>query len=248
MSLKPPKVNIATIEDPIEYRIPHVNQSQTNSKIGFNFEAGLRSLLRQDPNIIMVGEIRDEETAKIAVHAAMTGHLLLSTLHTNDAITTLPRLSQMGIPLFLIATTTNLIIAQRLVRKVCPYCKEGYHLSKNAIADIEKQLDITGILAKLEKEKIIESEDALETITFYRGKGCKRCNNSGYKGRVGVYETLEMTPEMAELTLNTVDTTAIKKLAEKQGMITLVEDGFIKAVNGVTNLEEVMRVNAGING
>jgi type IV pilus assembly protein PilB len=240
--LNTPKVNIATIEDPIEYRIPHVNQSQTNSKIGFTFEAGLRSLLRQDPNIIMVGEIRDEETAKISVNAAMTGHLLLSTLHTNDAVTTLPRLAQMGIPSFLIASTTNLIIAQRLVRKVCPYCKKGYQLNKKAIEDIEKQLDITGILAKLEKEKIIESKDDLGSIIFYHGNGCKKCNNSGYKGRVGVYEVLEMTPEMAALLLNTTDTAAIQKQAEKQGMVTLVEDGFIKAVSGLTNLEEVMRV------
>jgi type IV pilus assembly protein PilB len=240
--LNTPKVNIATIEDPIEYRIPHVNQSQTNSRIGFTFEAGLRSLLRQDPNIIMVGEIRDEETAKISVNAAMTGHLLLSTLHTNDAVTTLPRLSQMGIPLFLIASTTNLIIAQRLVRKVCPYCKEGYHLSKKSIEDVERQLDIPGILNKLEKEKIISTEGGLEKIIFYRGKGCKKCNNSGYKGRIGVYEILEMTPEMSELTINTVDSAAVQKQAEKQGMTTLVEDGFIKAVNGLTNLEEVMRV------
>ncbi|HTW96423.1 MAG TPA: GspE/PulE family protein [Candidatus Methylomirabilis sp.] len=239
--LNTPRVNIATIEDPIEYRIPHVNQSQINPKIGFTFEAGLRSLLRQDPNIIMVGEIRDEETAKIAVHAAMTGHLLLSTLHTNDAVTTLPRLSQMGIPPFLIASTTNLIIAQRLVRKVCPYCKEAYHLSKKAVEDIEKQLDIPGMLAKLEKEKLI-SQHNLETMTFYRGVGCKKCNNSGYKGRIGVYETLEMTPEMAELTLNTTDSSILKKQAEKQGMLTLIEDGFIKAINGLTNLEEVMRV------
>jgi type IV pilus assembly protein PilB len=240
--LNTPKVNIATIEDPIEYRIPHVNQSQTNSKLGFTFDAGLRSLLRQDPNIIMVGEIRDEETAKISVNAAMTGHLLLSTLHTNDAVTTLPRLAQMGIPSFLIASTTNLIIAQRLVRKVCPYCKEGYHLSKKGIEDIEKQLDIAGMLTELEKEKIIKSEENLGSITFFRGKGCNRCNNSGYKGRVGVYETLEMTPEMAELTTNTVDSLTLKKQAEKQGMISLIEDGFIKAVSGITNLEEVMRV------
>jgi type IV pilus assembly protein PilB len=236
------KVNIATIEDPIEYRIPHVNQSQTNSKLGFTFDAGLRALLRQDPNIIMVGEIRDEETAKISVNAAMTGHLLLSTLHTNDAVTTLPRLAQMGIPSFLIASTTNLIIAQRLVRKVCPYCKESYHLNKKAIEDIEKQLDISGLFAKLERGKNLNSKDNLESITFYRGRGCNKCNNSGYKGRIGVYETLEMTPEMAELITNTTDTGALKKQAEKQGLLTLVEDGFIKAVSGLTNLEEVLRV------
>ena len=236
------KVNIATIEDPIEYRIPHVNQSQTNSKLGFTFDAGLRSLLRQDPNIIMVGEIRDEETAKISVNAAMTGHLLLSTLHTNDAVTTLPRLAQMGIPPFLIASTTNLIIAQRLVRKVCPYCKEGYQLSRKAIEDIGKQLDLAGMLTELEKEKIINSQENLGEITFFRGKGCNKCNNSGYKGRVGVYETLEVTPEMADLITNTVDSAVLKKQAEKQGMISLIEDGFIKAVSGITNLEEVMRV------
>jgi type IV pilus assembly protein PilB len=236
------RVNISTIEDPIEYRIAHVNQSQINPKIGFTFEVGLRSLLRQDPNIIMVGEIRDEETAKIAIHAAMTGHLLLSTLHTNDAVTCLPRLSQMGIPPFLITSTTNLIISQRLVRKICPFCKESHRLSKKAIEDIEKQLNIAGIMKKLEAEGVVKSETGLESLMFYRGKGCKRCNNSGYKGRIGVYETLEMTPEMAEIVINTVDTAAIKKQAEKQGMLTLVEDGFIKAVNGLTNLEEVMRV------
>ncbi|MDD4901949.1 MAG: GspE/PulE family protein [Patescibacteria group bacterium] len=240
--LNTPKVNIATIEDPIEYRIPHINQSQINPKIGFGFEAGLRSLLRQDPNIIMVGEIRDEETAKISVNAAMTGHLLLSTLHTNDAVTTLPRLAQMGIASFLIASTTNLIIAQRLVRKVCPYCKQPFHLSHKAIEDIEKQLNITDILARLERGKNISTKDSLESITFYRGQGCNRCNNSGYKGRIGVYETLEMTPEMAELITNTIDTAELKKQVEKQGMLSLVEDGFIKAVSGLTNLEEVMRV------
>jgi len=240
--LNTPKVNIATIEDPIEYRIPHVNQSQANIKIGFTFEVGLRALLRQDPNIIMVGEIRDEVTAKIAVNAAMTGHLLLSTLHTNDAITTLPRLAQMNIPSFLIASTTNLIIAQRLVRKVCPFCKEGYHLTKKSIEELEKQLNVSGILAKLVKEKSITADNKLESITFYHGQGCKKCNNSGYKGRIGVYEAVEMTPEMAELMVNTVDSAALKKQAEKQGMLTLLEDGFIKAINGLTNLEEVIRV------
>jgi type IV pilus assembly protein PilB len=240
--LNTPKVNISTIEDPIEYRITHVNQAQTNSKIGFTFEAGLRSLLRQDPNIIMVGEIRDEETAKIAVQAAMTGHLLLSTLHTNDAVTALPRLSQMGIAPFMITSTTNLIISQRLVRKVCPFCKEGYHLTKKAIEEIEKRMDITGILESLEKKGTLNTKAGIEAITFYRGKGCKKCNNSGYKGRIGVYEILEMTSEIAELFLSTTDASVIKKLAEKQGMTTMVGDGFIKAISGITNLEEVMRV------
>ncbi len=240
--LNTPKVNISTIEDPIEYRMPHVNQSQTNSKIGFTFDSGLRALLRQDPNVIMVGEIRDEETAKTAVHAAMTGHLLLSTLHTNDVITTLPRLSQMGIPSFLIASTTNMIISQRLVRKICPFCKEEYKLSKKAIEDMERQLDIVGILARLEKEGAIKSKENLETITFYRGHGCKRCNDSGYKGRVGVYETLEMTQGLSEAILKGGDISDIEKEAAKQEMFKLVEDGFLKAVSGVTTLEEVVRV------
>lgn len=240
--LNTPKVNISTIEDPIEYRMSHVNQSQINPKIGFTFDSGLRSLLRQDPNIIMVGEIRDEETAKTAVHAAMTGHLLLSTLHTNDAITTLPRLSQMGIPSFLIASTTNMIISQRLVRKICPFCKEEYKLTKKAIEDLEKQLDIPGILSRLETEGAIKSKENLETFSFYRGAGCKKCNSSGYKGRVGVYETLEMTPELSEIILKGGDTSEIEKEASKQGMFKLVEDGFLKAVSGTTTLEEVLRV------
>jgi type IV pilus assembly protein PilB len=241
--LNTPRVNISTIEDPIEYRMPHVNQSQINSKIGFTFDSGLRALLRQDPNIIMVGEIRDEETAKTAVHAAMTGHLLLSTLHTNDAATTLPRLSQMGIPAFLIASTTNLIISQRLVRKICPFCKESYKLSKITLEDLEKQLDISGLLNKLEKVGAIKSsKGGVETISFYRGKGCKKCNNTGYKGRIGVYEVLEMTPIISDLILKNCDAGEIEKEAIKQGMLKLVEDGVIKAVNGVTSIEEVLRV------
>lgn len=240
--LNTPKVNISTIEDPIEYRMPHVNQSQISPKIGFTFDSGLRALLRQDPNVIMVGEIRDEETAKTAVHAAMTGHLLLSTLHTNDAITTLPRLSQMGIPSFLIASTTNMIISQRLVRKICPFCREEYKLTKKAIEDLEKQLDISDILSRLESEGAIKSKDNLETLSFYRGAGCKKCNGSGYKGRIGVYETLEMTPELSEVILKGGDVGEIEKEAAKQGMFKLVEDGFLKAVSGTTTLEEVLRV------
>ncbi|MFA6389384.1 MAG: GspE/PulE family protein, partial [Patescibacteria group bacterium] len=153
--LNKPEVNISTIEDPIEYRMPHINQSQVNPKIGFTFAMGLRAFLRQDPNIIMVGEIRDSETAEIAVHAAMTGHLVLSTLHTNDAITTLPRLSEMGVPNFLVASTVNLIIAQRLVRKICPNCIQSYNLTAEVIDDIKKQLNINNILQILEKEKVI---------------------------------------------------------------------------------------------
>lgn len=241
--LNQPEVNISTIEDPIEYRMAHVNQSQVNSKIGYTFASGLRAFLRQDPDIIMVGEIRDQETAEIAVHAAMTGHLVLSTIHTNDAAGTMPRLAEMGVPNFLISTTTNLIIAQRLVRKICPNCIQSYNLDTDAIKDLEKNMDIDNILKTLEKEKIIiDSKKGLKSLLFYRGKGCKRCNNTGYKGRIGIYEALENTEEISKLILSKADGRTIKKQAVSEGMLTIAEDGFIKAKNGITTLEEVMRV------
>ncbi len=241
--LNTPEVNILTIEDPIEYRMPHVNQSQVNPKIGYTFATGLRSFLRQDPNIIMVGEIRDQETAEIAIHAAMTGHLVLSTLHTNDAVTTLPRLSDMGVPSFLVASTTNIIIAQRLVRKVCPNCIQSYKLDKQNITELKQQLNIDNIMETLQKEKaIIDAKKGIESLLFYRGKGCKQCNNNGYKGRIGIYETLEITPTMSELILKKATNTELKHQALKQNMLTIVEDGFIKAKNGITTIEEVLRV------
>ena len=241
--LNTPEVNISTVEDPIEYRMPRVNQSQINPKIGFTFATGLRALLRQDPNIIMVGEIRDQETEEIAVHAAMTGHLVLSTLHTNDAVTTLPRLSDMGIPSFLVATTTNLIVAQRLVRKICPNCIQSFNLDKQAIEELNKFLNVGNLLKTLEEEKaIVSSKEGLESVLFYRGKGCKKCNDTGYKGRIGIYETLEITKEVANIILKKGTATEIKAQAEKQKMLTIVEDGFIKAKNGITTIEEIMRV------
>ncbi len=241
--LNTPEVNIITIEDPIEYRMPHVNQSQVNPKIGYTFATGLRAFLRQDPNIIMVGEIRDQETAEIAVHAAMTGHLVLSSLHTNDAVTTLPRLSDMGIPAFLVASTTNVIIAQRLVRKICPNCIQSYKLDKQVIEELKKQLDLVNIMQTMEKKKIItDAKRGIESLLFYRGIGCKQCSNSGYKGRIGIYEALEITDELSELILRKSTPSELKKQAEKQGMLTIVEDGFIKAKNGITTIEEIMRV------
>lgn len=241
--LNTPEVNIMTIEDPIEYRMPRVNQSQVNPKIGYTFASGLRAFLRQDPNIIMVGEIRDQETAEIAVHAAMTGHLVLSSVHTNDAVTTLPRLADMGIPSFLIASTTNIIIAQRLVRKICPNCIQSYKLDKLMVDELKKQLDMENILATMEKKKvIIEAKRGIESLLFYRGKGCKQCSNTGYKGRMGIYEVLEITADMSELILKKAPPAELKKQAEKQGMLTIIEDGFIKAKNGITTIEEIMRV------
>ena len=238
-----PEVNISTIEDPIEYRMPHVNQSQVNTKIGYTFASGLRAFLRQDPDIIMVGEIRDKETAEIAIHAAMTGHLVLTTIHTNDAATTMPRLSEMGVPSFLVGTTVNIIIAQRLVRKICPNCIQSFNLDQEMIKEVEKQMDIENILTTMEKEKsILDAKKGLASLLFYRGKGCKRCNNSGYKGRIGIYEILENNEEISNLMLRNANANEIKKKSLEQGMLTMVEDGFIKAKNGITTIEEVMRV------
>jgi len=236
-------VNISTIEDPIEYRMPRVNQTQVNPKIGLSFAIGLRTLLRQDPNIIMVGEIRDAETAEIATHAAMTGHLVLTTLHTNDAVTALPRLTEMGVPSFLVASTTNVVIAQRLVRKVCSQCIESYTLSKAALHNIAKQVDVQNMLDVLEHQGAIESaKQSPETLLFYRGKGCRQCNDTGYKGRVGIYEMLEVTPDISELILKKASSAELKSAAFKQGMLTMLHDGFIKAKAGVTSIEEVLRV------
>ena len=241
--LNTPKVNISTVEDPIEYRMPRINQSQVNPKIGFTFATGLRALLRQDPNIIMVGEIRDAETGEIGVHAAMTGHLVLSTLHTNDAVTAIPRLIEMGIPTFLVASTVNLVIAQRLVRIICPHCISSYNLSTTAIADIEKQMNVKEIMEVMEREGVItDKESKLGELLFYRGKGCNKCNMEGYKGRVGVYEILEITPETQDLILNHASTEELHKTNRKNNMITMLQDGMIKAKNGITTIEEVLRV------
>lgn len=241
--LNTPEVNISTIEDPIEYRMPHVNQSQVNAKIGYTFAGGLRAFLRQDPDIIMVGEIRDQETAEIAINAAMTGHLVLSTIHTNNAATTMPRLAKMGVPTFLVATTTNLIIAQRLVRKICTNCIQSYNLPRETIEELERQMNIEIILKTMEKEKtILNAKKGLDNLLFYRGKGCKRCGNTGYKGRIGIYEVLENNEKISELISKNANADEINRQAIADGMLTMTEDGFIKAKNGITTIEEIMRV------
>lgn len=240
--LNTPEVNISTVEDPIEYRMPRINQTQVSPKIGLTFAGGLRALLRQDPNIIMVGEIRDEETAEISTHAALTGHLVLSTLHTNDAVTTLPRLTEMHVPTFLIASTTNLVMAQRLVRKICSNCIESYTLTKKQISDLEKQIHFSEILSTLQKIEVIAKDQAAETLLFYRGKGCKQCNLSGYRGRVGIYEVLEVTPPIAQLILDNTSAAKFMAAALAQGMVTMLQDGFVKAKTGTTTIEEVLRV------
>jgi len=240
--LNKPEVNISTVEDPVEYKMEGINQSQVNPKIEYTFAKGLRALLRQDPNIIMVGEIRDGETAEIAVNAALTGHLVLSTLHTNDAATTLPRLGDMGIPPFLIAFTANMIVAQRLVRKLCSDCKEDYKLDKKTVTEIMQVYNIPDILKSLKDLKIIKAKENLSSITFYKPVGCGKCENTGYKSRQGIYEVMEIKENIKKLILDKGNATQIAEEAKKSGMITLTMDGFIKAIQGITSMEEVMRV------
>lgn len=225
-------VNICTIEDPVEYDLDGVNQIQVNPKTNLTFAEGLRSLLRQDPDIMMVGEIRDEETASIAVNSAMTGHLVLSTLHTNDSATALPRLLDMKIEPFLAASTVNVIIAQRLVRHICLKCIVSYTLTDQEIEDLKKMVDIDKFL----------DVDKLKDIRLYRGKGCDKCNNTGYTGRMGIFEVLEVEDTIRELIADHADSDRIKVAAQKLGMTTMLEDGFEKVVSGQTTLDEILRV------
>jgi type II secretory ATPase GspE/PulE/Tfp pilus assembly ATPase PilB-like protein len=224
--LNVPEVSIVTIEDPIEYAIDNIEQIQVNAKSSLTFANGLRSILRQDPNIIMVGEIRDAETANIAVNTALTGHLLLSTLHTNDAATTLPRLLDMGIEEYLVASTVSIAIGQRLVRKICENCKEETELPENL------------------KESIKEMPYGymLENRKVFKGKGCDNCGNSGYKGRICVNEVLVADDSIREAILKKASASEIKRIAIERGMTPIVQDGFNKVLDGKTSLEEVLRV------
>lgn len=238
--LNTPGVNISTVEDPIEYRMPRINQTQVNSKIGLTFASGLRSLVRQDPNIIMVGEIRDNETAGLAINAALTGHLVLSTLHTTSAAGALPRLIDMQAEPFLIASTLNVIIAQRLVRRLCEE-KEKYRLKKSEIKNLKKYCDLERILKILKDEKLIKPRESLKDVDFYRPKPTKE-SPEGYKGRIGIYEVLPITETIKELIVKGADASQIQRQAQKEGMRLMIEDGFIKANQGITTLEEVLRV------
>lgn len=221
------EVFIITIEDPIEYAIEGINQIQVNSRTGLTFANGLRSILRQDPDIIMVGEIRDAETAGLAVNTSLTGHLVLSTLHTNDAATTLPRLLDLGMEPYLITATVNIVIGQRLVRKICNFCTMEHKLTKEE----EKSL------SKMEGASIFD-----KTKRIWRGKGCEECNQSGYHGRIGIYEVMSIDDSIREAMLKKLSASDIKKIAISKGMRTMVQDGFGKAAQGVTTLEEVLRV------
>lgn len=226
-ALNTKEVSILTIEDPIEYAIAGIDQIQVNPRTGLTFANGLRAILRQDPNIIMVGEIRDDETAGIAVNAALTGHLLLSTLHTNDAATSLPRLTDMGIEPFLITSTINIIIGQRLVRRICPNCKK-----EKIISDVEfKSLS-----------ESLPAELLGNHRKFYQGKGCDECEGSGYKGRIGIFEILEMDEKIREAIMKRENSSVITSIAVGNGMTTMLEDGFRKTLEGKTTIEEILRV------
>jgi general secretion pathway protein E len=222
--LNKPEVNIITVEDPVEYQMKGIGQVQVRSKIGMTFAAALRSILRQDPDIVMIGETRDQETAQIAIQAALTGHLVLSTLHTNSAPATITRLLDMGIEPYLIASSLNLSMAQRLVRKLCPLCKVPYKPTSDQLATI-------GL-----------SEKDASSITFYKPVGCDECSHTGYKGRMPVFELMEMTPDMAKLVMDRADTTLLRQQAIKDGMQLLVQDGIRRIKEGLTSIQEVLSV------
>ena len=227
------QVNISTIEDPIEYDIRRVNQIQVNPSVGLTFAKGLRSLLRQDPDIIMVGEIRDKETANMVIHSALTGHLVLSTMHTRDAASAIPRILDIGVEPYLASSTLNIIIAQRLVRRICLKCIKSYLLRPK-----EKERLAEGFVIN----KQISAIPFKMPSRFYRGQGCRACGNSGYKGQIGIFEVLEVTPKISKLISEQADAIKFKKAATSAGMITLLEDGLNKVASGITTLEEIARV------
>jgi type IV pilus assembly protein PilB len=241
------RVNIITLEDPVEIRVDGVNQVQVNPQAGLTFASGLRSFLRQDPNIIMVGEIRDGETAELAVHAALTGHLVLSTLHTNSAAGAIPRLLDMGVENFLLASTLNALLAQRLIRRICNDCKEDY----TPPAEVQESMSRT--LEEISANKTIMIKDPEiakgvkkfldeKTHKISRGKGCPKCANTGYRGRLGIFELLPMTDSIAHMILERTPASKIESKAVEEGMLTLLQDGYLRVAEGVTTIEEVMRV------
>lgn len=233
--LNEPGVKIITLEDPVEYRLAGINQSQIDPGKDYTFAKGLKSILRQDPDVVLVGEIRDLETAETAIQAALTGHLLLSTIHTNSAAGAIPRFLSMGVKPFLLAPALNAVIAQRLVRKICPDCKETY---KPAAEELKRAAE--------ELEKIPESSGEkvnLKNLKFFHGKGCDACGDTGYRGRVGIYEIFAMNKEIEQVILSgEISEYKIQEIAEKFGMVTMVQDGVLKALDGITTLEEVFRV------
>ena len=218
--------SIITIEDPVEYSIPGINQIQVNARTGLTFAAGLRSMLRQDPNVIMVGEVRDAETAGLAVNAALTGHLVLSTLHTNDAPTALPRLLDMKVEPYLISSTVNLVVSQRLVRRICTQCKKEITISATALKSLSEVISASVLAVR---------------PTFYAGAGCDACDGTGYRGRVGIHEVIELDGPIREAVLRKCSSNELHAIAVERGMTPMLTDGFEKAKQGITTIEEVLR-------
>jgi len=232
-------VNISTLEDPVEYFIKGVNQSQTRPEIGFTFANGLRSLLRQDPDIIMVGEIRDNETAELAIHASLTGHFVLSTLHTNDALGAVPRLLDMKVEPFLLGSTLNVIIAQRLARKICPFCQKEEKLPEDILADMGNE--IKNIPASIMKESAKDFTDFRKAV-FLKGSGCARCGNSGYSGRIAIVEVFDINEKIKDIIMDKNKNLRFENVKESQDFITMKQDGIIKVLRGETTMEEILRV------
>jgi type II secretory ATPase GspE/PulE/Tfp pilus assembly ATPase PilB-like protein len=223
------RVNIMTLEDPVEYQMPGINQVQINPAVGLTFASGLRSFLRQDPNIILVGEIRDQETTDLAIQAALTGHLVFSTLHTSNAAGALPRLVDLGAERFLLASTMTAILGQRIVRQICTHCKVSYAPLPQIVAEMK------AVLGNL-------FPSANGELKLYKGKGCEDCGSSGYLGRIGIFETLPVSDKITALVLSNPDSSTIEKEAIAEGMITMKQDGYIKVLQGITTVEEVLRV------
>lgn len=240
--LNSPEVNISTVEDPIEYRLEGINQIQVNPKANLTFANGLRSLLRQDPDIVMVGEIRDEETSGIAINAALTGHLVLATLHTNDASSTLPRMLEMGVEAFLLGATVQMVIAQRLVRNICPKCKKEYKVSAEDIKNLGAKYNIKKDFTKIISEITGETLDENSKIVFYKGEGCAACVGSGYKGRTAICEIIEVSDDIRQILLKNGNAKEIDDQAQKEGMIPMFTDGIKKVLSGETTIEEILRV------
>jgi len=231
-------VNIVTLEDPVEYQMNGVNQSQVKPYIGYTFASGLRSILRQDPNVIMVGEIRDRETAEMAVQSALTGHLVLSTLHTNDAVGAIPRLIDMGVEPFLISSSLHTVVAQRLVRKICPDCKKEIKMPEAVYDDIKEEFE--KIPDKYKTDLVLEPKDK----KMFAGEGCSKCNGTGYRGRFGIFELLPVTEKIQQLAIKRASSADILNEALSEGMITMKQDGILKVLRGQTTMEEVYRVTS----
>ena len=230
--LNTPKVNIVTLEDPVEYQISGINQVQINPQAGLTFASGLRAFLRQDPNIILVGEIRDKETTQLAIQAALTGHLVFSTLHTNDSATAIPRLIDLGAEPFLIASVLNAVVAQRICRRVCQFCKKEYEPDEQVKKNI---IDVLGdLLPKPYKEE--------KKVILAKGEGCSECNNTGYLGRIAIFEVLKVSLQITKMILKQESAKEIENQAKKEGLITMKQDGYLKVLDGITTIEEVLRV------